>query len=261
MALQNVNTIASLADFKAFISEYPEGRKPDPVDLTMYRGQRSDRSIIPLIARGGKYNPVEEKESITKYIAVSGEVRLFCSMALMQHSRILATRLMDWTIKPEVALYFAIHGKPSKPVIWKYVAAGHHQVGKKSQDGRKCTVETLDDKYDVEDLRKGGLVRWPVVFNPADITGTDSSLERLGHQGSRFVVAPLETSGLVPMDKNKRLLDHHHLCKGEIELAAVPELNDHLENDYTEPINAAFVYPDLPKYEQDALIMNDLLGL
>ena len=114
----------------------PQGRIMQEEDLPLYRGQPDDWPVLPSIARAG-LDLNYEKSLISTYMsawekAKGQNINLFETLALMQHSRVLYTRLLDWTTNVDIALYFAIENAPLNPILWKYVSEGHHRVGGKT---------------------------------------------------------------------------------------------------------------------------------
>lgn len=267
--------IKSLTDFVEFSrapnecdAEYgcPNGRTIQEIDLTLYRGQSNDWPVLPSIGRK-PFDPENEKTQIKEFLAETWvrvrnrKMELFEALALMQHLRVHQTRLLDWTKNALVALYFAIADNPQNPVLWKYVAEGHHQVGRESHgpDGKPCAVKSLSNPADIDEIQRGGKSRsngydwrWPLVFDPRDVLSFDPGSSgkakvakaQIRNQESRFVLWPSRLEDtlvqMTPMDWNDRLLDNDHICKGAILQDALPELRDHLDS---VGINREFIYP------------------
>ena len=116
--------ISSLSDFIHYLEEYCDD------ELTIFRGQREDKSLLPRIAR---LDPIHldilstEEEMIRQFEreAISFIQNMpqndWDLLALAQHHG-LPTRLLDWTRNPLAGLWFAIRNPPKNKkknaVVW-----------------------------------------------------------------------------------------------------------------------------------------------
>jgi hypothetical protein len=133
------HTIESFTDYV----NYVESECCD--EEILFRGQQQDWPLLPKIARL-KYKkevPIAELEMFQKLIEVahpyiSGKIEPFSKgtihvdiLAYAQHNG-MATRLLDWTLNPLAALWFAVRRPPavdktkslSDGVVWSYCPMG-----------------------------------------------------------------------------------------------------------------------------------------
>jgi len=98
--------------------------------FTLYRGQQIDKPLLPKIARYKVENPDSiEKEMLDEFrrrslhLMESHPANLWDWLALAQHHG-MATRLLDWSENPLIALWFSITGSPESntdySVVWGF---------------------------------------------------------------------------------------------------------------------------------------------
>ena len=162
-----------------------------------FRGQRdSGWGLSPKIWRK-EYRDANEAEmrlefeSVGHPFAKSGlTVDKWYWYFLMQHYR-APTRLLDWTINPLVALYFAVcEERESNAVVWvldpwRWNRAHVKDLFGPAVAGWRETADyllDLEDAFDTDLNEKQTKKEWPVAIEPSHID------QRIAAQGSKFVL-------------------------------------------------------------------------
>lgn len=223
--MSNNNKIQSLSQFMDYI-ETNQNRK-----LTLFRGQNVDEPLIP---RLGRLELVSELREVEK--AMFKEFKNFSLpflsiqpandwdwIALAQHHG-LATRLLDWTENPLIALWFAVN----KPSVVKKDGSYHNGVVWVFEPQTNHFRESeYEDPFSVERTK---------VFQPRHIT------DRIPAQSGWFTVHKYmeKSQGFIKMETNKKY--KKFLKKLIIPKESFPELRSALNKCN---INAATVYADI----------------
>lgn len=129
--------IESFYDYTKFIQTSCNNR------LTLFRGQSQDKPLLPKIARLKlKKSFLEAEKTMFKEFKLYALTHLSVEpkddwdwLAIAQHHG-LATRLLDWTENPLVALWFVVNKPPAKDkyghcmngVIWAFRPENSHYV-------------------------------------------------------------------------------------------------------------------------------------
>lgn len=217
----NEHTVSSFEGFLKILKLFPYG--------TFYRGQsKAENSLIPSV---GRYLEAFERKGQTKeelldeeaqaLIVFEREMHLYISklpetnwqlLALAQHHG-MPTRLMDWTLSPLVALYFATE-RPAGEDNAVYALRPMKNVVQSLQ--REKDVDPLD----VEDV-------WH--YYPSHVTA------RIRAQLGVFTVHHDPT---VPLES----LKHLYLSRITIKANATDEINEQL---FKYGITRRMLFPDL----------------
>lgn len=214
-------SVSSFREFQDIILELPENQ------FTLYRGQSLDKTLLPKIAR----YEVEDVEKVEREMLEDFQRRSLHLidfqpgnswdwLALAQHHG-MATRLLDWTENPLIALWFSMAHK-SEPkhadysVVW----------------GFNVPEEDIVASTDHMDPFGEGITK---VFKPNHIT------RRITAQFGWFTIHKANREKkFLSFEKNKEYSDR--LFKIQINSSCFPECKRRLHNF---GINSASMYPDI----------------
>jgi hypothetical protein len=183
---------------KAKLPTQSEGVRPYGEEKALwFRGQSNvGWGLIPKIWRE-EYRDANEAEMRLEFESV-GHPFTKLGLAydkwhwyfLMQHYR-APTRLLDWTVNPLVALYFAVSDSLTNDAAvwvvdpWRWNRAHvKHLFGPAVAGWRETAAYLLDleDAFDTEISEQQTKKKWPVAIEPSHID------QRIAAQGSKFVL-------------------------------------------------------------------------
>lgn len=213
--------VDSFRKFQDIILELPTDH------FILYRGQTYDKTLLPKIAR---YNLVDadatEREMLEDFQRRSIHLidlhpaTSWDWLALAQHHG-MATRLLDWTENPLIALWFSMSPKLDEittdySVVW----------------GFDVPQDDVINATEMKDPFKG---RSTKIFKPNHIT------KRISAQFGWFTIHRSESNGkFVAFEQNPEYSDR--LFKIEIDSKCFKECKSRLHNF---GINSASMYPDI----------------
>ena len=212
------HVIRSIDDFTGLLGSFHDG------SITLFRGQRHDYPLVPKIGRDPNFDDVlgaEQRMMESLKRQAQPYIRLSLAsewdwLALAQHHG-MATRLLDWTTNPLIALWFALSDirGVQRPVVWAYAVSDED------------FAVTSDSPYSGKRTK---------VYRPAHVA------ERIKAQSGYFTVHKYmnDERSFIPFEKNAR--NKSQLTKIEIGGPNFPEIRRRL-NIYG--VNHASVYPDL----------------
>jgi len=213
-------TVSSFAEFQNIILNIPLDQ------FTLYRGQNLDKTLLPKIAR---YD-IEDVEKVEREMLEDLRRRSIHLidyqpgnswdwMALAQHHG-MATRLLDWTENPLIALWFSMANADAKhsdySVVW----------------GFKAPPEDIVASTDEMDPFQEGSTK---VFKPNHIT------RRISAQFGWFTIHKYnKDKKFIAFEKNKEYSER--LFKIKVNAECFSECKLRLHNF---GINSASMYPDI----------------
>jgi hypothetical protein len=214
-------TVSSFREYQDIILNIPTDQ------FTLYRGQSQDKMLLPKIAR---YN-LEDAESVEREMLEDFQRRSIHLieyhpgnswdwLALAQHHG-MATRLLDWTENPLIALWFSMSPKledlkTDYAVVW----------------GFKVPKEDIVNSTEDKDPFGGGMTK---VFKPNHIT------KRISSQFGWFTIHKSNPEKkFMPFESNEQYIDR--LFKIKIDSKCFKECKIRLHNF---GINSASMYPDI----------------
>ncbi|MFZ6009046.1 MAG: FRG domain-containing protein [Bacteroidota bacterium] len=214
-------SISSFREYQDIILDIPTDQ------FTLYRGQTLDKTLLPKIARYDLPDVEEtEREMIEDFQRRSIHLidyqpgNSWDWLALAQHHG-MATRLLDWTENPLIALWFSMSPKLEDmnvdySVVWGFNAP------------KEDIVISTDDK----DPFKGGVTK---IFKPNHIT------KRISAQFGWFTIHKSDSKKhFVPFEKNEQY--SRKLFKIKIDSRCFAECKRRL---HSFGINSASMYPDV----------------
>lgn len=213
--------ISSFRDYQDIILNIPTDQ------FTLYRGQPLDKTLLPKIARFNLPDVEEtEREMLEDFQRRSVHLidyqpgNAWDWLALAQHHG-MATRLLDWTENPLIALWFSMSPKIEEMKVDYSVVWGFNVP-------KEDIVNSTEDK----DPFKGGMTK---VFKPNHIT------KRISSQFGWFTIHKSNhEKKFMPFEMNKQYSER--LFKIQIDSKCFKECKIRLHNF---GINSASMYPDI----------------
>ncbi len=230
MRTEYINTVTDYLKLVESIStehyQYAQAVRVKSEGYPLYRGQSQDYPLLPKIARNCDVNPLKQESYLLSELNIRGRIHrdvaqldVWGLMTLGQHYG-LATRLLDWTRNPLIAMWFACSegNAADKPHV--YILLPHWDI-------------------DILDREK--------VTNPQEHKGLSILRTRLedsrviAQDGWFTVHSPSRKYGkFVPLGS----LDHH--AEGMVKIVIEPSSkNDILKNLDTLGVSYQTVFPDL----------------
>jgi hypothetical protein len=213
-------TVSSFKEYQDIILDIPTN------EFTLFRGQNLDKALLPKIARY-KLPDVEETEREMLDDLQRRSIHMIDYhpgnswdwLALAQHHG-MATRLLDWTENPLIALWFSM--TPREESTFEYSVVWGFKVPKED------IVISMDDK----DPFTGGMTK---VFKPNHIT------KRISAQFGWFTIHKgNKEKKFIPFEENPDYKGR--LFKIKIESKCFADCKRRLHNF---GINSASMYPDI----------------
>ncbi|WP_325894257.1 FRG domain-containing protein [Grimontia sp. NTOU-MAR1] len=128
--MNHINYIDSLSAFTVAVENITETNK-----TMLFRGQPNIRcKLLPQAARGHT-KTVETEAKMLAHIAEYGRDYIdvdnpsTCHLLMKAHNAGLETRLLDWTINPYEALWYACHSSGSQPLVYVLNTESIPQLG------------------------------------------------------------------------------------------------------------------------------------
>jgi hypothetical protein len=158
----------SIMDFEEFLGKIPKD------GLTIYRGQNSDRPLLPYVSRRkpkqGTFLEMERKifhlfKNEAKKWLEAWPTNDWDWLSLAQHYK-LATRLLDWTRDPFIGLWFALRNTPRRrkfvPEVWVLTPDKQDVIDTKETSspfkGTRTKVFLPDKQFPRIQVQKGAFV-------------------------------------------------------------------------------------------------------
>lgn len=196
-----------------------------PAEFMLYRGQRQDKVLLPKIARyelqdveGAEREMLHDFQRRSLHLIDYHPGNSWDWLALAQHHG-MATRLLDWTENPLIALWFSmvsdIEYQTDYAVVWGFKVP------------REDVVLSTEDK----DPFAEGMTR---VYKPNHIT------KRISAQFGWFTIHRSLGRKFIPFEQNQEYADK--LFKIKIRESCFRECRSRLHNF---GINSSSMYPDI----------------
>lgn len=216
------HNVSSFREFQDIVLDIPTDH------FILYRGQTLDKHLLPKIARYNKEDiddvereMLEDFQRRSVHLINNHPANSWDWLALAQHHG-MATRLLDWTENPLIALWFSMSPKLDELMAREYSVVWAFDVPKED------IVISTDEK----DVFKG---RTTKIFKPNHIT------QRISSQFGWFTVHKSESDQkFIPFELNPEY--SKRLIKIKILSQCFKECKSRLHNF---GINSASMYPDV----------------
>ena len=163
----------------------------------LYRGQGEDFPLLPKIARENEdKNPLAKESYMLSELQIRGAVHRNLSnldvwglLTLAQHYG-LATRLLDWTRNPLVALWFSCSDRKSEDHPHVYILLPHWDIDYLDRDVLLETEQLIGTsilRTRLEDTRVVAQDGWFTVHSPSRKYGKFIPLGELDHHAEGMV--------------------------------------------------------------------------
>jgi hypothetical protein len=213
--------VSSFREFQDIILGIPTDH------FILYRGQGLDKTLLPKIARynlpdadATERDMLSDFQQRSLYLIEHHPGNSWDWLALAQHHG-MATRLLDWTENPLIALWFSIFQK-IEDLTTEYSVVWAFDVPKED------IIHSTED----QDPFKGRNIK---VFKPNHIT------KRITAQFGWFTIHKAESSGrFIPFEQNPHY--SKRLFKIQVHSKCFKECKSRLHNF---GINSASMYPDI----------------
>lgn len=233
----NEYEVKSFDEFIAIIKALDSTSVNGEVPSVIYRGQKKDYPLLPIIQRDrllSKEEILRKEEEIflefkekSQSFLDTKEYNDWDLLALARHYG-LPTKLLDWTEDPKVALWFAfIEQKDNKSEMEDRIVWGFFVYENISHDIHDLSKNSVSDN---------GITQ---VFQPSQ--STDSLNKRIINQKGWFRVHNFELNNIIPS------LDKHVLYKDRLFKIKIPEKlrNEVLERLEDDGIHYSNLFPDI----------------
>jgi FRG domain-containing protein len=218
-SLMRIETVDSITEYLKLVEEinsrhfHEEMRfKVKQSGHALYRGQAQDFPLLPKIARGNEdADPISKESYMLSELKIRGRVHKDLShldiwglLTLAQHYG-LATRLLDWTRNPLVAMWFACSEGASEYSPHVYILLPHWDIDFLDRDAIRKTEQHVGIsilRTRLEDSRVISQDGWFTVHSPSRKHGKFIALGDLNHHAEGMIKISVN-----PVNKERILKD------------------------------------------------------